>query len=83
MKQLLLLAIIHLLIFHQYSKDKKELLSPQKIVGATKTVQPASLYDFLLRGMQPPADSLLYAWQPAPILNYIASPYQVLYPYKN
>ena len=30
MKQLLLIAIIHLLIFHQYRKDKSEALAPKK-----------------------------------------------------
>ncbi len=30
MKQLLLLAVIHLLIFHQYKKDKSEVLAPKK-----------------------------------------------------
>lgn len=30
MKQLLLLAVIHLLIFHQYKKDKSEALAPKK-----------------------------------------------------
>jgi hypothetical protein len=83
MKELLLLAIIHLLIFHQYSKDKKELLSPQKIGNATKAAQPASLHDFLLPGMQLAPDSLLYSWLPLPVHNYISSPYQALYHHKN
>jgi len=30
MKQLLLLAVIHLLIFHQYKKDKSEVLASKK-----------------------------------------------------
>ncbi|MGZ8523935.1 MAG: hypothetical protein ACXWV1_05870 [Chitinophagaceae bacterium] len=30
MKQLLLIAIIHLLIFHQYNKDKSEILASKK-----------------------------------------------------
>lgn len=36
MKQILLLAVIHLLIFHQYKKDKSEALAPKKY---TKPVQ--------------------------------------------
>ncbi len=29
MKQLLLLVVIHLMVFHQYKKDKNETLSPK------------------------------------------------------
>lgn len=40
MKQLLLLAVIHLLIFHQYKKDKSEVLAPRK---NNNTVKPDAL----------------------------------------
>lgn len=37
MKQFLLLAMIHVLIFHQYKKDKTEVLAPKKSNKPVKT----------------------------------------------
>lgn len=38
MKQLLLLAVIHLLIFHQYEKDKSEALAPKKDIKPVEAI---------------------------------------------
>ena len=40
MKQLLLLVVIHLMVFHQYKKDKNEMLSP-KNYKPVKIVKPS------------------------------------------
>jgi hypothetical protein len=48
MKQLLLLAVIHLLIFHQYEKDKGEALAPKKYNKPQKTdVLPVKQQDYV------------------------------------
>ena len=48
MKQVILLLAIHLLIFHQYQKDKKESTNNQKKLMAKNKIQnkkqPISLY---------------------------------------
>jgi hypothetical protein len=67
MKQVLLLAIIHLLIFHQYSKDKKERLSPQQPKKQTdRNVIPVK-QKYLMMGVKDYNDSLFY-WHSSPAL---------------
>ncbi len=62
MKQLLLLVMIHVLVYHQYRKDKKESLAPKKSKLIKTTVLPPK-EDYLLRGIKIYAnDSLLIAW---------------------
>ena len=67
MKQVLLLAMIHLLIFHQYSKDRKERLSPQKTNNVIKSSANAKRQHYILMGVENANDSL-YSWQAAPVI---------------
>lgn len=67
MKQVLLLAMIHLLIFHQYSKDKKERLSPQKTGNEIKSNANAKRQNYMLTAFQNANDSL-FSWHAAPIV---------------
>ena len=65
MKQLLLLAVIHLLIFHQYKKDKKE----QKFFKSTKSAvainkEQKNNLSILLQDLQVKQDSFLYVTGP-------------------
>jgi len=78
MKQILLLLTIHLLIFHQYQKDKKE----QKFFIATKSAvvikkeQKDSL-NILLQDLQMnKSDSFLYATGP---VTYYFADYSFLF----
>jgi hypothetical protein len=72
MKQLLLLVMIHVLVYHQYRKDKNETLAPKKS-KLIKTIVLSYEEDYLLRGMEIYAkDSLLFSWQSkSPGYNYV------------
>lgn len=65
MKQILLLIAIHLLIFHQYKKDKKE----QKFFKSTKSAvainkEQKNNLSILLQDLQVKQDSFLYVTGP-------------------
>ena len=49
MKQLLLVAVIHLLILHQYGKDKNEVLAPKK--NTEKISDNYKYQDYWFRGI--------------------------------
>lgn len=62
MKQLLFVAMIHLLILHQYQKDKKEALAPKKEPPAKKIIPDISQDYYWLNGIKIyPDDSLIYS----------------------
>ena len=76
MKQLLLLVMIHVLVYHQYRKDKKETLAPKKS-KLIRTVVLPSEEDYMRRGMEIYAnDSLLVSWPSKSIgynyMNYLS-----------
>ena len=61
MKQLLLVAMIHLLILHQYQKDQKEPLASKRGT-LTKSTTPGSYHSSWLKGRQiQPTDSVIYS----------------------
>lgn len=65
MKQILLLVAIHLLIFHQYKKDKKE----QQFFKSTKSAvainkEQKNTLSILLQDLQVKQDSFLYVTGP-------------------
>lgn len=79
MKQILLLAVIHLLIFHQYGKDKNEALAP-KNNKPVKTGVLAGKQDYLFRDIAVSTnDSLLSVHSESPGPNYVRYP-SGLYP---
>ncbi len=51
MRLLLLIVAIHSLIFHQYRKDKKETLAPQKY-NPVKIEEPSSYQYYLRQGIE-------------------------------
>ena len=51
MKQLLLLFVIHLMVFHQYSKDKKEELSPKNYKPVNRA-EPSYNQFYLINGIE-------------------------------
>lgn len=61
MKQLLLVAMIHLLILHQYQKDQKEPLAPKRET-LTKSTTPGSYHLSWLKTRQiQQSDSVIYS----------------------
>jgi hypothetical protein len=62
MKPLLLLLVIHILILHQYQKDKNETLAPRKsnnLKAATQSQQP----EVLSPARATVTDSLVFSYQ--------------------
>jgi hypothetical protein len=73
MKQLLLLAVIHLLIYHQYKKDKSEVLAPKK---TNNTVRPDVLpgkQEYLFSGVVGNTTDSLHSRRSGPLRpNYVS-----------
>lgn len=75
MKQMLLVVMIHLLILHQYQKDKKEVLAPKKEYSAKKSA-PKNYQGTWLGIIQPYTnDSLFYSSFPYRPNRLLAYPY--------
>lgn len=59
MKQMLLVIVIHLLILHQYQKDKKYVAAPQKENVARSTT--AAKTQYFIAGLPVSNDTLAYS----------------------
>jgi hypothetical protein len=79
MKQLLLLAVIHLLIFHQYKKDKGEALAPKNnkslkrdALLRTDVLLPVVKPDYLFRSIANNINDSLLSLHPGTLSsNYV------------
>ena len=70
MKVLLLFLMIHLLVFHQYRKDKYEILSPKR-EKEVKDILPVNNQSYLFRPINMALkDSLLFSYKKVELNNF-------------